>query len=139
MSKQSMSSTGIPLNPFAFIRKYDELWTRLLFLIGALIVYRLGSHIPVPGINQVNLADLFKIVTGAGNGTSVSGDGTTASPLKVDQNAVAAAAVATGDDGTLPTDVYTSTGAVANFLLGDPEGFATFYVGGVAKKVPYYA
>src|SRR5699024_12757470 len=54
-----MSSTGIPLNPFAFIRKYDELWTRLLFLIGALIDYRLGSHIPVPGINPVNLADLF--------------------------------------------------------------------------------
>ncbi len=59
MSKQSMTSSGIPLNPFAFIRKYDELWTRLLFLIGALIVYRLGSHIPVPGINPVNLADLF--------------------------------------------------------------------------------
>ncbi|BBI69020.1 hypothetical protein PKHYL_32110 [Psychrobacter sp. KH172YL61] len=59
MSKQSMTSSGIPLNPFAFIRKYDELWSRLLFLIGALIVYRLGSHIPVPGINPVNLADLF--------------------------------------------------------------------------------
>ena len=59
MSKQSVSSSGIPLNPFAFIRKYDELWSRLLFLIGALIVYRFGSHIPVPGINPVNLADLF--------------------------------------------------------------------------------
>lgn len=60
MSKQSMSSTGIPLNPFAFIRKYDELWTRLLFLIGALVVYRLGSHIPVPGINPVNLLICFR-------------------------------------------------------------------------------
>lgn len=52
MSKQSASRSGIPLNPFAFIRKYDELWTRMLFLLGALIVYRLGSHIPVPGMNQ---------------------------------------------------------------------------------------
>ena len=57
MAKQSMSA--IPMNPIAFIRKYDELWSRLVFLIGALIVYRLGSHIPVPGINPVSLADLF--------------------------------------------------------------------------------
>lgn len=59
MSKQSMTKSGIPLNPIAFARKYDELWTRLLFLIGALIVYRFGSHIPVPGINPVALEDLF--------------------------------------------------------------------------------
>ena len=59
MSKQSASKSGIPLNPLAFIRKYDELWNRMLFLIGALIVYRLGSHIPVPGINPVRLAEFF--------------------------------------------------------------------------------
>lgn len=58
--KQSASRSGIPLNPLAFIRKYDELWTRMLFLLGALIVYRLGSHIPVPGMNPVNLADFFQ-------------------------------------------------------------------------------
>lgn len=65
MAKQSMSKSGIPLNPLAFIRKYDELWSRMLFLIGALIVYRLGSHIPVPGINPDALAEFVK----SGEGT----------------------------------------------------------------------
>jgi len=32
----------------------------LVFLLGALIVYRIGAHIPVPGIDPVALADLFK-------------------------------------------------------------------------------
>lgn len=59
MSKQSASKAGIPLNPLAFIRKYDELWNRMLFLLGALIVYRFGSHIPVPGINPIELAAFF--------------------------------------------------------------------------------
>lgn len=60
MSKQSASRSSIPLNPFTFIRKYYELWTRMLFLFGALIVYRLGSHIPVPGMNPVSLANFFQ-------------------------------------------------------------------------------
>lgn len=60
MSRQSVSRSSIPLNPFTFIRKYDELWTRMLFLFGALIVYRLGSHIPVPGMNPVSLANFFQ-------------------------------------------------------------------------------
>lgn len=60
MSRQSVSRSSIPLNPFAFVRKYDELWTRMLFLFGALIVYRLGSHIPVPGMNPVSLANFFQ-------------------------------------------------------------------------------
>lgn len=46
-------------HPLLFMRKYDELWRRLLFLFGALIVYRLSSHIPVPGINPVSLAQFF--------------------------------------------------------------------------------
>ncbi len=57
MSKQSTKS-GM-LNPLFFIRKYDELWQRMLFLLGALIVYRLGSHIPVPGMNPISLAQFF--------------------------------------------------------------------------------
>ncbi|RKM35503.1 preprotein translocase subunit SecY [Moraxella catarrhalis] len=60
MSRQSASRSSIPLNPFTFIRKYDELWTRMLFLFVALIVYRLGSHIPVPGMNPVSLANFFQ-------------------------------------------------------------------------------
>ena len=39
--------------------KYGDLKRRLFFLLGALIVYRIGSHIPVPGIDPQALADLF--------------------------------------------------------------------------------
>lgn len=40
--------------------KFAELKRRLWFLIGALIVYRIGAHIPVPGIDPVALEALFK-------------------------------------------------------------------------------
>jgi preprotein translocase subunit SecY len=40
--------------------KYGDLSQRLWFLLGALIVYRIGAHIPVPGIDPTVLADLFK-------------------------------------------------------------------------------
>lgn len=36
-----------------------ELWSRLKFLILAIIVYRIGSHIPVPGIDPLQLANIF--------------------------------------------------------------------------------
>ncbi|WP_306605535.1 preprotein translocase subunit SecY [Azonexus sp.] len=39
--------------------KFGDLKRRLLFLLGALVVYRLGAHIPVPGIDPNVLADLF--------------------------------------------------------------------------------
>ncbi|TBW07281.1 preprotein translocase subunit SecY [Azotobacter chroococcum] len=38
----------------------SELWTRLRFLFLAIIVYRIGAHIPVPGINPDRLAELFQ-------------------------------------------------------------------------------
>ncbi|MDD5059106.1 MAG: preprotein translocase subunit SecY [Sideroxydans sp.] len=40
--------------------KYGDLGARLWFLLGALIVYRIGAHIPVPGIDPYVLAELFK-------------------------------------------------------------------------------
>ena len=40
--------------------KMGDLKRRLLFLLGALIVFRIGSFIPVPGIDQLQLAELFK-------------------------------------------------------------------------------
>ena len=40
--------------------KYGDLRRRLVFLLLALIVYRIGAHIPVPGINPDQLAQLFK-------------------------------------------------------------------------------
>ncbi|MBI3771163.1 MAG: preprotein translocase subunit SecY [Gammaproteobacteria bacterium] len=39
--------------------RFSELKRRLLFVLGALIVYRIGAHIPVPGVNPVALAELF--------------------------------------------------------------------------------
>lgn len=36
-----------------------ELWARLRFLFIAIIVYRIGTHIPVPGIDPDRVADLF--------------------------------------------------------------------------------
>jgi preprotein translocase subunit SecY len=46
--------------PLAKSGKYGDLQRRLLFLLGALVVYRIGTHIPVPGINPDQLAELFK-------------------------------------------------------------------------------
>lgn len=35
-------------------------WARLWFLLAALVVYRIGAHIPVPGIDPAQLEQLFK-------------------------------------------------------------------------------
>lgn len=40
--------------------KFGDLKRRILFLVGALIVYRIGAHVPVPGINPAELAKLFQ-------------------------------------------------------------------------------
>jgi preprotein translocase subunit SecY len=40
--------------------KYADLKKRLLFLLGAIIVYRIGTHIPVPGINAAVLEELSR-------------------------------------------------------------------------------
>ena len=40
--------------------KYGDLSKRLWFLLGAMVVFRIGAHIPVPGIDPQVLADLFK-------------------------------------------------------------------------------
>lgn len=39
--------------------KFGDLKRRLMFLLGALIVYRIGAHIPVPGIDAQVLSELF--------------------------------------------------------------------------------
>jgi preprotein translocase subunit SecY len=40
--------------------RFADLKRRLLFLLGALIVYRIGTHVPVPGIDPARLAELFQ-------------------------------------------------------------------------------
>ncbi|MBT9612307.1 MAG: preprotein translocase subunit SecY [Burkholderiales bacterium] len=47
--------------------KLGDLKKRLFFLLGALIVYRIGTHIPVPGIEPSQLAQLF----GGGKGGGI--------------------------------------------------------------------
>jgi len=47
-------------NPLATLGKLGDLKRRLLFLVGALVVYRIGAHIPVPGIDPHELARLFQ-------------------------------------------------------------------------------
>ncbi len=44
---------------------HSELKARLLFVLGALIVYRVGSHIPVPGIDPKALTIMFEQQSGS--------------------------------------------------------------------------
>jgi preprotein translocase subunit SecY len=56
---RSAPSSGI------FGGKLVDLKQRLLFVLLALIVYRIGTHVPVPGINAAALAELFKQTQGS--------------------------------------------------------------------------
>jgi preprotein translocase subunit SecY len=47
-------------NQLAKSGKFGDLRRRIIFLILALVVYRIGGHIPVPGIDPVQLQQLFK-------------------------------------------------------------------------------
>ena len=49
-------ATGLGWETFA---KATDLQKRLLFTLGAMIVYRLGTFIPLPGINATVLEDIF--------------------------------------------------------------------------------
>ena len=40
--------------------KFGDLKRRLWFLLAALLVFRIGAHVPVPGIDPDQLAQLFK-------------------------------------------------------------------------------
>ena len=44
---------------FGTLAKATELKKRLWFTVGALIVYRLGTYIPIPGVDPVILDDIF--------------------------------------------------------------------------------
>ena len=45
--------------PLANRKGLGELWARLRFLFLAIIVYRIGTHIPVPGLDPERVANLF--------------------------------------------------------------------------------
>ena len=46
--------------PSAGAARYGDLKRRLIFLLLALVVFRIGTHVPVPGIDPKVLADLFQ-------------------------------------------------------------------------------
>jgi preprotein translocase subunit SecY len=51
-----MARSPLPVNQKGF----GELWGRLRFLLLAIVVYRIGTHIPLPGIDPDRVADLFR-------------------------------------------------------------------------------
>jgi preprotein translocase subunit SecY len=51
--------TSQKIKPSATKTGFSELRQRLLFVLLALVVYRIGAHIPVPGLDPQRLANLF--------------------------------------------------------------------------------
>ena len=56
MAQATQANAGFGLGALA---KADDLKKRLLFTVGALIIYRLGTFIPLPGIDPVALSEVF--------------------------------------------------------------------------------
>ncbi len=54
------SASTASLATFGEMTRFAELRQRLFFLVGALIVYRIGTFIPAPGIDPVALARFFQ-------------------------------------------------------------------------------
>lgn len=46
------------------LSKFGDLKNRLFFLLGALVVFRIGSHIPVPGVDGAALTKLYESAGG---------------------------------------------------------------------------
>ena len=47
------------------MRGLGDLWARIGFLLGAILVYRLGTHLPVPGVDPNALSALFDSMRGS--------------------------------------------------------------------------
>lgn len=58
-----MSTKGVDVSAGKF--RFGELKSRLLFVLGAFVVYRIGAHIPVPGIDPNALAAMFQQQSGS--------------------------------------------------------------------------
>jgi len=55
----AINSTINPAAALGDAARFGEIRNRVLFLIGALVVYRIGTFIPVPGINPAQVAKFF--------------------------------------------------------------------------------
>ncbi|WP_197488552.1 preprotein translocase subunit SecY [Methylomonas koyamae] len=58
-----MSAKGYEVSAGSF--RFGELKARLLFVLGAFVVYRIGAHIPVPGIDPKALSTMFEQQSGS--------------------------------------------------------------------------
>ena len=52
-------------SPFAGLGKMTELRQRIVFVLGAMVIYRLGTHIPIPGVDPTAVAALFEQTRGS--------------------------------------------------------------------------
>jgi preprotein translocase subunit SecY len=52
-------------SPLAAIGKMTELRQRILFVLGAMVVFRVGTHIPIPGVDPTAVAALFEQTRGS--------------------------------------------------------------------------
>ena len=56
------------LEAFANVFRIPDLRTRVMFTLGLLAVYRIGAHIPTPGVNTAELQRLFEQASGTALG-----------------------------------------------------------------------
>ncbi|MFI4893711.1 MAG: preprotein translocase subunit SecY, partial [Phycisphaerales bacterium JB058] len=54
----------------ANVFRIPELRRKILFTLGMLLVYRIGYWIPLPGVNQEQLASYFDLAKSQGNAAS---------------------------------------------------------------------
>ena len=55
-----------PTQAIANIYRTPELWEKIVFTFLCLVVYRVGSHVAVPGVNVSAMVDFFKSQQGGG-------------------------------------------------------------------------
>ena len=60
MARRGQAGTFNPAAALGEATRFGELRKRLLFLAGALVVYRIGAFIPVPGVDPEALATFFQ-------------------------------------------------------------------------------
>ena len=53
------------ISALAGLGKLTELRQRILFVLGAMVIFRFGTHIPVPGVDPVAVAALFEQTRGS--------------------------------------------------------------------------
>ncbi len=63
MAKSKAEKRGVPSS--GMFGSLSDLKQRILFMLGALVVFRLGTHVPVPGVDPAAVAALFEQTRGS--------------------------------------------------------------------------